>query len=172
MPDHYTYRVTWSMRTGVRRTVAEFPSLSWLDQTRAAALGGMERLVAQVVQDMKANGEPMPSPIADRNYSGKFQVRISPQLHRQLVTEAAEQGVSLNHLVTTKLATGESPRLKQTVVVMMHRVISDMKSQAATSSGSPASKTGAPSDEPGILFQDGAPSIFDTLADRREAQHR
>ncbi|NBY52144.1 MAG: toxin-antitoxin system HicB family antitoxin, partial [Betaproteobacteria bacterium] len=37
-------------------------------------------------------------------YSGRFLVRVPPALHRTLVTEAAEQGVSLNRLISAKLA--------------------------------------------------------------------
>jgi predicted HicB family RNase H-like nuclease len=37
-------------------------------------------------------------------YSGEFRVRIPPQVHRALATEAAEQGVSLNRLASAKLA--------------------------------------------------------------------
>jgi hypothetical protein len=33
-------------------------------------------VVAEVVQDMQANGEPLPVPFADKHYSGNFQVRI------------------------------------------------------------------------------------------------
>lgn len=53
---------------------------------------------------MRAHGETPPEPYADRKYSGKFVVRIPPEEHRQLVMEAAEQGVSLNRLVSRKLA--------------------------------------------------------------------
>jgi len=36
-------------------------------------------------------------------YSGKFQVR-PPEQHRNLAIQAAEQGVSINRLVSAKLA--------------------------------------------------------------------
>ncbi|MBC2888174.1 type II toxin-antitoxin system HicB family antitoxin [Gordonibacter massiliensis (ex Traore et al. 2017)] len=53
---------------------------------------------------MEASGEKPPVPLAGKNYSGKFQVRIPPELHRRLAIEAAEERVSLNRLVTTRLA--------------------------------------------------------------------
>jgi len=102
--DHFTYRVTWSPEDGEHVGLcAEFPSLSWLDQTPEGALAGIRRLVADVVHDMTANGEKVPEPIADRTYSGEFKVRIPPQAHRALVIQAAEQGVSLNRLASAKL---------------------------------------------------------------------
>ena len=102
--DHFTYRVTWSPEDGEHVGLcAEFPSLSWLDETPERALAGIRRLVANVVRDMAANGEKVPEPIADRTYSGEFKVRIPPQAHRALVIQAAEQGVSLNRLASAKL---------------------------------------------------------------------
>ncbi|MBH8577668.1 type II toxin-antitoxin system HicB family antitoxin [Nostocaceae cyanobacterium CENA369] len=103
--DRYTYKVTWSSED--REYVGlctEFPSLSYLHESRAATLEGIVNLVKDVVADMEANGETIPEPIAEKNYSGKFQVRIPPELHRKLAIEAAEENVSLNRYVNLKLA--------------------------------------------------------------------
>lgn len=102
---HYTYRVTWSPEDGEHVGLcAEFPSLSWLAKTPEAALKGISKVVADVVADMQANGEPVPEAMAEKHYSGEFRVRIPPQLHRNLALMAAEQGVSLNRLASAKLA--------------------------------------------------------------------
>ena len=103
--DHYTYRVTWSAEDGEHIGLcAEFASLSWLAATPEKALAGIRKVVADCVRDLAANAEPVPEPIADRRYSGEFKVRIPPQQHRRLAIEAGEQGVSLNRLVSAKLA--------------------------------------------------------------------
>jgi predicted HicB family RNase H-like nuclease len=103
--DHFTYRVTYSTEDGEHVGLcAEFPSLSWLARTPEAALRGIRRVVAQVVAEMVASGEPIPVPLADRRYSGEFRVRILPSEHRMLAIQAAEEGVSLNRLVSLKLA--------------------------------------------------------------------
>jgi predicted RNase H-like HicB family nuclease len=103
--SHYTYRVAWSADDGEHvATVAEFPSLSWLAPTTVAALNGLTDLVQQVVADLHANGEPSPEPFSERTYSGKFVVRVPPELHRRLATEAAEQHISLNRLISDRLA--------------------------------------------------------------------
>lgn len=103
--DHYTYRLTWSPEDEAYvATVAEFPSLSWIDADRDSALHGIEALLAEVLDDLRSNDETPPPPLADRSYSGRFQVRIPPEVHRKLATEAAEQGVSLNRLVSSRLA--------------------------------------------------------------------
>jgi predicted HicB family RNase H-like nuclease len=103
--DHYTYRVRWSAEDeSYLGTVAELPSLSWSAEDRSQAFEGIQRLAAEVVEDMLASGEQPPEAIADRSYSGKFMVRVPPEVHRQLNIEAAEQQVSLNRLVSARLS--------------------------------------------------------------------
>jgi predicted HicB family RNase H-like nuclease len=80
------------------------PSLSWLASEPGEALAGIRTVAAEAVADMRANGEPVPEPLADRHYSGEFRVRIPPQVHRSLAMQAAEQGVSLNRLASAKLS--------------------------------------------------------------------
>lgn len=106
--DRYTYRVTWSEEDNEYVGLcAEFPSLSWLEPTPEDALKGIRQTVAEVVRDLKTNGEFVPEPIAVKKYSGKFMVRIPPELHRRLVIEAAESGVSLNRLASDRLSRQE-----------------------------------------------------------------
>jgi predicted HicB family RNase H-like nuclease len=65
---------------------------------------GIRIVVKGCVEDMARSGENIPRPIATRKYSGKFMVRIPPEVHRRLTTEAAESDVSLNRIVSAKLA--------------------------------------------------------------------
>ena len=103
--DHYTYRISWSPEDSEYvATCAEFPSLSWLNEDQVEALSGIKQLVQDVIGDMYASGETVPTPIADQSFSGKFLVRLPPDLHRRLALEAAEAGVSLNRLASFKLA--------------------------------------------------------------------
>lgn len=103
--DHYTYRVTWSVvdeeYVGL---CAEFPSLSWLAQSPESALKGIRKTVESVIKDMKANDEDIPQPISSKNFSGKFMVRVPPEVHKNLAIQAAESGVSINRLVSSRLS--------------------------------------------------------------------
>jgi len=102
--DHYTYRITWSEDD--REYIglcAEFPSLSWLADTPEATLKGILNVVSETIADMRANNEPIPQPLATKRYSGKFQVRVPPDIHRNLAIEAAEDNISINRLVSAKL---------------------------------------------------------------------
>lgn len=71
--EHYTYKITWSEED--REFVglcAEYPSLSYLDENRSAALEGIVNLVKAVVADLEANGEIIPEPLDSKSYSGKL----------------------------------------------------------------------------------------------------
>ena len=103
--DKYTYRVTWSEDDNEYIGLcAEFPSLSWLADSPERSLKGIRKLVADVLSDMANNSEAIPGPIAIKNFSGKFMVRVPPDVHRKLAIEAAESGVSLNRIVSSKLS--------------------------------------------------------------------
>ena len=102
--DRYTYRVTWSEEDQEYVGLcAEFPSLSWLVETQEEALAGIREVVKSCIKDMAASGEEVPVPLATESYSGKFMVRIPPETHRMLAIQAAESGVSLNRLVSSRL---------------------------------------------------------------------
>ena len=101
---HYTYRETWSEDDKEYVGLcAEFPSLSHLDKSHLDAMQGILNLVQGVVEDMTENSETIPSPLSEKNYSGKFQVRIPPEQHRNLAMIAHEQGISLNRYISSKL---------------------------------------------------------------------
>ena len=103
--DRYTYRVTWSEEDGEYVGLcAEFPSLSWLENTPEKTLLGIRHLVQQTVVDLKKTGEELPEPISMKSFSGKFMVRVPPEIHRRLALQAAESGVSLNRLISSKLS--------------------------------------------------------------------
>ena len=103
--DKYTYRVMWSEEDGEYVGLcAEFPSLSWLAKTQEDALTGIRDTVHLVIQDMKSTGESIPEPLSTRFYSGKFTVRVPPDVHRKLQLQAAESKVSFNRLISSKLS--------------------------------------------------------------------
>ncbi len=103
--DRYTYRVTWSGDDNEYVGLCvEFPSLSWLAKTPESALKGIRKVVSDVAEDMIENEESLPDPISSKPYSGKFMVRVPPEIHRKLAIQAAESGVSLNRLASSKLS--------------------------------------------------------------------
>ena len=66
MVDRYTYHITWSDEDNEFVALChEFPLLSWLEPTAEAAFAGIRRLVAEILEDMQAEGETPPTPMAD-----------------------------------------------------------------------------------------------------------
>ena len=105
--DYYTYRVSWSVDDNEYvGSCVEFPSLSWLAKKPEAALHGIREVVNDIVADMQSTGETVPEPLATKKYSGRFMVRIPPELHRELALEAQEAGISLNRLTSDLLSRG------------------------------------------------------------------
>jgi len=102
--DRYTYRLAWSATDQeFIATVVEFASLSWIADTRGAALEGLTSVVEDVLQDMLAEGEEIPAPWDERTFSGKFNLRLGPDLHRKVALEAAERHESMNTYVMKQL---------------------------------------------------------------------
>ena len=103
--DQYIYRIIWSEDDKQYVGLCdEFPSLSYLASTQQNALKGIIKVVSQVVHDMAANNEDIPEPLNSKHYSGKFMVRVPPEVHKRLALEAAEEHISLNRLVSSKLS--------------------------------------------------------------------
>ena len=49
------------------------------------------------------DGRPLPVETAVRSYSGKFMLRLDPDLHKQLAIHAARHGVRMNKYCTQHL---------------------------------------------------------------------
>jgi predicted HicB family RNase H-like nuclease len=100
----YAYRVIWSEED--KKFVGlctEFPSCSWLASSHEEALKGIKKIIRDILKDMEKNNEPIPKPLALKEFSGKMVVRMPPEVHRKLAMEAQEKGVSINMLINSKL---------------------------------------------------------------------
>jgi len=110
-PQHdaskYSYNVIWSEEDQSHVGLCtEFPSLSHLESTPAEALAGITRLIFDTIEDMRRIGETIPEPLRPslRMSRVAMVVRVSPELHRNLVALATEQQVSFNRLCCDLLA--------------------------------------------------------------------
>lgn len=103
--QHYLFSVGWSEEDQcfISR-VAEFPSLAAHGDTPEHALKEIQFVVSEVLKDLAAAQEEIPVPLGKRHFSGRLNVRMPAALHRQLATEAAQQGVSLNQVINFKLS--------------------------------------------------------------------
>jgi len=74
-------------------------------ETIKQALANLEKIKKSLFQDYLREAIPIPEPEGEPGsiFSGKFVVRISPELHRKLVERARKQDISLNQYVNNLL---------------------------------------------------------------------
>jgi predicted RNase H-like HicB family nuclease len=86
--------------------VKELPGCMSVGEGIEEAYAMIEDAKADWIQSCLDDGRVIPEPEEDgaKAYSGKFMVRISSKLHRELSETADEYGVSLNHLVSEMLS--------------------------------------------------------------------
>ncbi|MGK7876563.1 MAG: type II toxin-antitoxin system HicB family antitoxin [Xenococcaceae cyanobacterium] len=82
----------------------EMPNVSAFADNPNAALEELQIAWEGVKESYRKHGEAIPSPSSQKDYSGQFNIRIEKRIHRLLAMEAAEAGISLNAIVSQKLA--------------------------------------------------------------------
>ncbi len=82
----------------------ELPNISAFGESPEDALRELQTAWEGVKESYLKHGEPVPVAPARKEYSGQFNVRIDRRVHRALAIEAAKAGVSLNAIVSQKLA--------------------------------------------------------------------
>jgi predicted HicB family RNase H-like nuclease len=60
--------------------------------------------VEEMVELIHADGHKLPHPLGEKEFSGKFVLRIEPAMHRRLAAKAIASGESLNSFCARKLA--------------------------------------------------------------------
>ena len=102
--EDYTYRIFWSEEDQeFVGTVVEFPYVSFLDPDRIKAFEGVTNAVSDVLEIYAEDGEEAATPLGKRAYSGRFALRMTKEQHCCVVMEAAEQGVSINQLLVSRI---------------------------------------------------------------------
>lgn len=99
--DQYTYLIEWAKEDNV--FVAKCIELGIMahgntheeavTEAKKAALGGLKLL----------SEDEIPEPFAYQNFSGRLVLRISPEKHKAVTIQAKALGVSINHLIASKL---------------------------------------------------------------------
>ena len=82
----------------------ELPNISAFGESPEDALRELQTAWEGVEESYQKHGEPVPVAPTRKEYSGQFNVRIDRRVHRALAIEAAKAGVSLNAIVSQKLA--------------------------------------------------------------------
>lgn len=104
MIEKYTYRIEWSEedQAHVARCL-EFPSLTAHGNTVEAALKEIEHVVTETIKWLIEENEPVPEPLGLKKFKGNLTLRIPPEKHRDLAIRSAEEGVSINQFILSKI---------------------------------------------------------------------
>lgn len=84
--------------------VEELPGCLSQGETKEDALSMIEDAMRAWIGDALAEGDPIPEPLAAKEYSGELRVRMPKSLHRAAVRRAREDGVSLNQFISVAIA--------------------------------------------------------------------
>jgi predicted HicB family RNase H-like nuclease len=82
----------------------ELPHISAFGGSPENALKELDIAWSAIKKSYIKKGEKIPKPIINKRFSGQFNVRIDKRIHRNLAIEAMKAGISLNALVSQKLA--------------------------------------------------------------------
>jgi predicted RNase H-like HicB family nuclease len=104
--EKYTYRIEWSEEDHchVARCL-EFPSLAAHGDTIEEVLREIKYVVAESLKWMREEGETVPKPLGLKKFKGHLSLRIPPEKHRELAIRCAEEGISLNQFILSRLST-------------------------------------------------------------------
>ncbi len=102
--DKYTYRVEWSGEDNAHISrCLEFPSLSAHGKTMESALKEIKVVVRETINWMQEENEKIPEPFGLKKYKGNLTLRVPTDVHRKLAIKSAEQGVSINQYILSRI---------------------------------------------------------------------
>jgi antitoxin HicB len=84
--------------------IKELPNCMSQGNTPEAALRNLDEAMVGWIKGELEDGDPIPEPREEDEYSGKFNTRVPKSIHRKLVEAAERDRVSLNQWINTALA--------------------------------------------------------------------
>jgi predicted RNase H-like HicB family nuclease len=119
----YPKQVFWSDEDeGFVAVVPDLPGCSAIGDTEADALTELESAIAAWIDAATSVGNKVPAPSnpAQHNYSGKLLVRMPRSLHKDLVSAADKESVSLNQFIVYVLSMHSTLRAQIAVYPSAH----------------------------------------------------
>jgi predicted RNase H-like HicB family nuclease len=103
--EKFTYRVEWSSEDNVHiARCLEFPTLLAHGNTAGEALVEIESVVGATIKWMKEENELIPEPLGLKKFKGNITLRVPSEIHRKLAVKSAEEGVSVNQYILSKIS--------------------------------------------------------------------
>ena len=86
--------------------IAELPGCITQAETKRDLLDQLDDAKLSWIEAALEDGVPIPEPLQEEDFSGRFNLRLPKSLHRNLALTAKAEGVSLNQLATALIAGG------------------------------------------------------------------
>lgn len=106
MSKEYRIIITPDPEGGYVAEIPELPGCITQGDTKEEVLAMIEDAKRAWIETALKRGKAIPEPLVEKEYSGRFVVRIPKSLHKRLSELAEKEGVSLNTLVVQFLAEG------------------------------------------------------------------
>ena len=102
--DKYTYRIEWSEEDQVYiARCLEFLGLAAHGDSPEKALKEIKIVVNESVKWLQEENKPLPQPFGMKSFKGNLTLRVPPEFHRELAIKSAEEGVSVNQYILSRL---------------------------------------------------------------------
>jgi predicted HicB family RNase H-like nuclease len=103
--EKYAYKVEWSQDDGVHIGYClEFPSLAAHGKSMTKALNEIKKVVEETILWLKETKEPIPEPFSIKKFKGNLTLRVPAQVHRDLIIKSAQEGISVNQYILSKIS--------------------------------------------------------------------
>ena len=104
MVDKYTYRIEWSEEDQVYiARCLEFFGLAAHGDSPESALKEIKIVVNESIKWLQEEKKPLPEPFGLKRFKGNLTLRVPPEFHRELAIKSAEEGVSVNQYILSRL---------------------------------------------------------------------
>jgi predicted RNase H-like HicB family nuclease len=102
--EKYTYRLEWSEEDQVYiARCLEFPGLAAHGDSPEKALKEIKIVVEESIKWLREDNKAVPEPLGMKKFRGNLTLRVPPELHRKLAINSAEEGVSVNQYILSRL---------------------------------------------------------------------
>lgn len=99
--------------------IVEFPGCFASGKTASEALENVQSVAVDWINAAITQGQNIPEPMEESDYSGKLVLRMTKGLHRRAALWADREGVSLNQFIITCLAECVGERSKPAMILAL-----------------------------------------------------
>jgi predicted HicB family RNase H-like nuclease len=101
--DQYSYSVTFSVDDAFYVAKCIELGIAAHGRSQIEALSEVMKAVETALEWLMEDNSELPEPIAIQSFSGKLNLRLTPEKHKEIAIRARELDVSINKYINSKL---------------------------------------------------------------------